>query len=55
MEDLVESYLKKENISEYYKEMYLSDIEKKWNIDSSAISNAGKTAKRFDFVVKLLI
>ena len=52
MEDLVESYLKKENISEYYKEMYLSDIEKKWNIDLSAISNAGKTAKRFDFVVK---
>ena len=34
MEDLVESYLKKENISEYYKEMYLSDIEKKWNIES---------------------
>jgi len=52
MEDLVETYIKKENISEYYKEMYLSDIEKKWDIDLSALSNAGKTAKRFDFVVK---
>lgn len=36
----------------YYKEMYLKDIEKKWNIDLSAISNSGKVAKRFDYVVK---
>lgn len=51
MEDLVESYLKKENLT-YYKEMYLKDIEAKWNLDLSSISNDGKSAKRFDFVVK---
>lgn len=41
MEDLVESYLQKIGII-YYKEMYLKDIEKKWNLDLSAISNKGK-------------
>ncbi len=51
MEDLVESYLKNADIT-YYKEMYLKDIEKRWNIDLSPISNKGKSAKRFDFVVK---
>lgn len=55
MENLVEKYIvaagfkKNEN---YYKEMYLKDIEKKWNIDLSALSNQGKAAKRFDFVIK---
>jgi type II restriction enzyme len=52
MENLVESYLKRSNIKEYYKEMYRSEIEKKWNIDLSKISNRGKAEKRFDFVVK---
>ena len=55
MENLVEKYIIaagfKKNIS-YFKEMYLKDIEKKWNIDLSALSNQGKAAKRFDFVVK---
>ena len=51
MEDLIEGYLKNESV-EYYKEMYLKDIELKWNIDLSALSNNGKAAKRFDFVVK---
>ena len=55
MEDLVEKYVQKigfiKNVN-YFKEMYLIDIEKKWNIDLSALSNEGKTAKRFDFVVK---
>lgn len=32
--------------------MYLKDIEKKWDIDLSALSNQGKAAKRFDFVIK---
>ncbi len=32
MEDLVESYLKKAHV-EYYKEMYLTEIESKWHID----------------------
>jgi type II restriction enzyme len=52
MENLVESFIKKANVSEYQKEMYLTDIEKKWKINLSAISNQGKTEKRFDFVVK---
>ncbi|MDR0685221.1 MAG: type II restriction endonuclease [Spirochaetaceae bacterium] len=52
MENLVESYIKKANIQEYYKEMYRSEIEKKWHIDLSKISNQGKAEKRFDFVVK---
>ena len=36
----------------YFKEMYLKDIEAKWNIALSALSNQGKAAKRFDFVIK---
>lgn len=51
MEDLIEGYLKNESV-EYYKEMYLKDIEKKWGVDLSTLSNNGKSAKRFDFVVK---
>lgn len=51
MEDLVENHLKDANVI-YYKEMYLKDIEKKWGIDLSSISNSGKAQKRFDFVVK---
>lgn len=51
MEDLVESYLKKAKV-EYYKEMYLTEIEKKWSIDLSAISAEGTSTKRWDFVVK---
>ena len=51
MEDLIEGYLKSEDV-EYYKEMYLKDIEEKWGVNLSALSNNGKSAKRFDFVVK---
>ena len=32
--------------------MYIHQIIEKWNIDLSAISNEGKTEKRFDFVIK---
>jgi type II restriction enzyme len=51
MEDLVESFLKKSGV-EYYKEMYLHEIEKKWGVDLSAISAEGTSTKRWDFVVK---
>lgn len=51
MEDLVESYIKKTG-AEYYKEMYLAEIERKWSVDLSAISAEGTTTKRWDFVVK---
>ena len=51
MENLVEGYLKKANV-EYYREMYLTEIESKWNVDLSAISAEGTSTKRWDFVVK---
>lgn len=53
MEDLVESYLIKAGLVKgktYFKEMYKSEVENKFNLDLSAISNDGKTEKRFDFV-----
>lgn len=53
MEDLVEGYLKKAHV-EYYKEMYLTEIEQKWHINLSAISAEGTSTKRWDFVVKTL-
>lgn len=55
MEDLVEKYIKVAGFVKdktYFKEMYLVDIERKWGIDLSAISNQGKAAKRFDYVIK---
>jgi len=51
MEDRVESYLKKANV-EYYKEMKVSKIKKKWGLDLSGISKEDKAEKKFDFVVK---
>lgn len=51
MENLVESFLKKAG-AEYYKEMYITEIETKWKIDLTAISAGGTSTKRFDFVVK---
>lgn len=55
MENLVESFIKKSGFVKnetYFKEMYIHQITEKWNIDLSAISNQGKTEKRFDFVIK---
>lgn len=51
MEALVEEHLKNACV-EYYKEMYLTEIENKWNIDLSAVSAKGTSTKRWDFVVK---
>lgn len=55
MENLVEGYIQKAGYvkgKDYFKEMNLSEIESKWNINLSAISNQGKAEKRFDFVIK---
>lgn len=55
MENLVEGYIQKAGYvkgKDYFKEMNLSKIESKWDIDLSAISNQGKAEKRFDFVIK---
>lgn len=51
MEDLVEEYLKKAGV-EYYKEMYLTDIERRWNTNLASISAEGTSTKRWDYVVK---
>ena len=54
MEDLVESFIQKAGFiknKSYFKEMYLSDLEKKTGLDLSSLSNSGSTAKRFDYVI----
>lgn len=55
MEDLVESFLRKAGLKKgenYFKEMFIHEIEDTWQIDLSSISNNGDAEKRFDFVVK---
>ncbi len=55
MEDLVESFIIKngfEKDKNYFKEMYIHEIQSKWGVDLSEISNQGKMEKRFDYVIK---
>lgn len=55
MEDLVEKIIQKAGFEKgetYFKEMYLQEIENKWKLDMSFISNKNQATKRFDFVVK---
>lgn len=55
MENLIEDYIVKAGFKKnetYFKEMYLSDIEQKWNLDLSAMSGNNVSTKRFDFVIK---
>lgn len=55
MEDMVENYIQKAGFvknKDYFKEMYIHSISEKWKVDLSAISNTGKTEKRFDYVIK---
>ena len=55
MEDLIERYIVDAGFIKnktYFKEMKIKEIEKRFGIDLSAISNKGKTVKRFDFVIK---
>ena len=55
MEDLVERFIQQAGFEKdvaYFKEMYLEDVEQRWRLDLSALSNQGKARKRFDFVVK---
>ena len=55
MENLVEKYIVAAGFTKnvnYFKEMYLKDIEKKWNLDLSEISGHNTSTKRFDFVIK---
>ena len=55
MENLVENYIVKAGFikgKNYFKEMYLKDIEKRWNLDLSSMSGNNVSTKRFDFVIK---
>lgn len=55
MEDLVEKFIQKAGFKKnetYFKEMYLQEIEEKWKLDMSFISNQNQATKRFDFVLK---
>ena len=55
MEDLVEKFIQRagfEKDKTYFKEMYLQDIERRWKLDMSFISNKNQATKRFDFVIK---
>lgn len=55
MEDLVEGYIQeagyKKDIN-YFKELYTSEIEKKWNIDLTLLKGDVSATKRWDFVIK---
>lgn len=55
MEDAVEKFIQKAGFKKgetYFKEMYLQDIEEKWKLDMSFISNQNQATKRFDFIIK---
>ena len=50
MENLVESHLVKAGLvrgKTYFKEMYIHEIEERWDVDLSSISNNGNAEKRF--------
>ena len=55
MENLVESYIIKAGYTKdknYFKEMYTSEIEEKFNIDLSILKGEIKATKRWDYVIK---
>ena len=55
MEKLVERYIVEAGFKrdvDYFAEMYLKEVQTKWKIDLSALSNKGKAEKRFDFVIR---
>ena len=51
MENLVESFLKKGGYK-YYKEMRTPDVEEKFHLNLSRLTNGSSVVKRFDFVVE---
>lgn len=54
MEDLVEKYIQKAGFvkgKNYFKELKLKDLEKITGLSLAALSNSGKTVKRFDYVI----
>lgn len=51
METLVEEHLKSFPNLEYYSQFGTAEIQKRWGVDMSKLSNSGKAQKVFDFVV----
>lgn len=54
MEDLVEKYIQEAGFvkgKNYFKELKLKDLEKITGLSLAALSNSGKTVKRFDYVI----
>ena len=54
MEDLVEKYIQEAGFvkgKNYFKELKLKDLEKLTGLSLAALSNSGKTVKRFDYVI----
>lgn len=57
MENIVENFIVNSGFKkgiDYFKEINIREIQDKWGIDLSELSNQGKMEKRFDFVVKTL-
>lgn len=55
MEAIVQQYLEQEGYvmgESMFKEIYQNEIEERFNVDLSAITNEGATQKRFDYVIK---
>ncbi len=55
MEAIVQQYLEQEGYvmgETMFKEIYQNEIEERFNVDLSAITNEGTTQKRFDYVIK---
>lgn len=55
MENIIESFIIDAGFEKdvnYFKEMNISDIQNRWGIDLSNVSNDGKAEKRFDFVIR---
>ncbi|MCL2676821.1 MAG: type II restriction endonuclease [Streptococcaceae bacterium] len=55
MENLVQSYLEEQGFQlerTLFKEIYQNEVEDRFGVDLSPITNEGNTQKRFDFVIK---
>ena len=55
MENIVQRYLEVEGYvlgENLFKEIYQDEVEERFSVDLSAITNEGNTSKRFDYVIK---
>ncbi|MDR3022085.1 MAG: type II restriction endonuclease [Clostridiales bacterium] len=52
MEKVVEEHIKRAGFLDYHTQMPISKVETEYKLDLSALSNKGKSVKKFDFVIK---